>query len=413
MRRLRPLGLLVIAALAACGRERETPVSVPTSPDAPPAEAVAAASEARALWVTRFEYDSPEKIATIMARAKQANFNVVYFQVRGAADAMYRSSIEPCAVSLCGRLGGTPTWDPLATAVAEAHARGIQLHAWLNALTAWGSGSSTTCGLLVESLPGNPRHLLLDRPQWKVKNQAGTFHPCPNGEEYVYFSPGNKGVRTRLARVSADIVRRYAVDGIHLDRIRYPGTAWSYDSASVRLFGKDPATDPTGWNNFRRSLVDSTVKAVRDSINRVRPSTVLSAAVWGIYTDKWGWNSSQGFHDYFQHTYPWVRDGYMDVQVPMTYYNIHGTYCGYADWACLLDDHLQRTQTWAGKHLYIGIDAAKGAAEVNRQINLARAKGAKGMAFYSYSRVESAGLWSTLASGAFATPATVPAMTWK
>jgi uncharacterized lipoprotein YddW (UPF0748 family) len=410
MRISRPLLLCVLAFVAACAPDRPQPLV----PDAPPAEAaIAAVSEARALWVTRFEYDSPTKIATIMARAKSANFNVVYFQVRGAADAMYRSSIEPCAVSLCGRLGGTPTWDPLAVAVTEAHSRGLQLHAWVNALTAWGSGSSTSCSALVESAPGNPRHLLLDRPSWKVKNAAGTFHPCPNGEEYVYFSPGNKGVRTRLARVSADIVRRYAVDGIHLDRIRYPGTAWSYDSASLRLFGKDPAAYPSDWNNFRRTLVDSTVKAVRDSINRVRPAAVLSAAIWPIYVDKWGWNSSEGYHQYFQHTYPWVRDGYMDVHVPMTYYSIHATYCGFADWACLLDDHLQRTQTWAGKHLYIGIDGGKGAAEVNRQIALARQKGAKGVSFYSYSRLESAGLWSTLASGAFATPATVPAMTWK
>ena len=412
MRPLRPTRLLLLVPLflAACGRDVATPVS---SDEAAAPAVTTSTSEARALWVTRFEYDSPTKIATIMTKAKQANFNVVYFQVRGAADAMYRSGIEPCAVSLCGKLGGTPTWDPLAVAVQEAHSRGIQLHAWLNALTAWGSGSSATCDALVESDPGNPRHLLLDRPSWRVKTQAGVFHPCPNGEEYVYFSPGNRGVRTRLARVSADIVRRYSVDGIHLDRIRYPGTAWSYDSASMRLFGKDPAAYPTEWNNFRRSLVDSTVKAVRDSVDLVRPSAVLSAAVWGIYTDRWGWNSSEGFHDYFQHTYPWVRDGYMDVQVPMTYYAIHATYCGFADWARLLDDHLQRTQTWAGKHLYIGIDAGKGAAEVNRQIALARTKGAKGMAFYSYSRVESAGLWTTLASGAFAAPATVPAMTWK
>jgi len=410
MRISRPLLLISLALLAACAPDRPEPLV----PDAPPAEAaIAAVSEARALWVTRFEYDSPTKIATIMARAKSANFNVVYFQVRGAADAMYRSSIEPCAVALCGRLGGTPTWDPLAVAVTEAHARGLQLHAWVNALTAWGSGSSATCAALTESDPGNPRHLLLDRPTWKVKSAAGAFHPCPNSEEYVYFSPGNKGVRTRLARVSADIVRRYAVDGIHLDRIRYPGTAWSYDSASLRLFGKDPAAYPSDWNNFRRTLVDSTVKAVRDSIDRVRPAAVLSAAVWGIYVDRWGWNSSQGYHDYFQHTYPWVRDGYMDVQVPMTYYTINAAPCGYADWACLLDDHLQRTQTWTGKHLYIGIDGGKGAAEINRQIALARQKGAKGVSLYSFSKLESAGLWSTLASGAFATPATVPVMTWK
>ncbi len=63
-----------------------------------------------------------------MERAALAHFNVIYFQVRGAADALYRSNIEPCAVVLCGHLGGTPSWDPLEVAVREAHARGIELH---------------------------------------------------------------------------------------------------------------------------------------------------------------------------------------------------------------------------------------------------------------------------------------------
>jgi hypothetical protein len=130
--------------------------------------------------VSRFEYDSPTKIATIMQKAADANFNVVYFQVRGSGDAYYRSSLEPCSVGLCGHLGGTPTWDPLAVAVQEAHSRGLQLHAWLNAFTGWGSGASTTCALLKESDPGNPRHMLLAHPEWKVVDNAGVTHPCPN-----------------------------------------------------------------------------------------------------------------------------------------------------------------------------------------------------------------------------------------
>ncbi|MBD0319967.1 MAG: family 10 glycosylhydrolase, partial [Gemmatimonadetes bacterium] len=128
-------------ALAAC-RDDAVTTAAPIVPAAEPrAAATPAWAEARALWVTRFEYDSPAKIATIMQKAADANFNVVYFQVRGAADAFYRSSIEPCATGLCGRLGGTPTWDPLQTAVTEAHARGLQLHAWVNAFTGWSSGS--------------------------------------------------------------------------------------------------------------------------------------------------------------------------------------------------------------------------------------------------------------------------------
>ena len=54
--------------------------------------------EVRALWVTRYDWTSfgytpsPEDIRTIVEKAAYANFNVIFFQVRGVADAYYRSS---------------------------------------------------------------------------------------------------------------------------------------------------------------------------------------------------------------------------------------------------------------------------------------------------------------------------------
>jgi|GEM_PF-1033543 len=401
-------------ALAAC---RQDGVSPEAAPAEPPADARLAATpawaEARALWVNRYEYDSPTKIATIMQKAADANFNVVYFQVRGSGDAYYKSSLEPCAVGLCGKLGGTPSWDPLAVAVSEAHARGLQLHAWINVLTGWGSGSSSTCSALTESDPGNPRHMLLANPGWKVVDNAGTPHPCPNAEEYVYVSPGIAGVRTHTARVAADIARRYAVDGIHLDRIRYPGTKWSHDSESLAAFGKDPAAYPAEWSDFRRAQVNRTVKLVYDSVAAVKPKIPISAAVWPIYTDKWGWNSSQGYSQYFQDPYAWAKNAYFDVAAPMTYYTIDATYCDHADWACLLDDHVQRIQGSGARHVYIGIGAKNGATEVEKQIRLARQQGAMGVSLYSYNTVESNALWTVLKGGVFAQKASVPPLHWK
>jgi uncharacterized lipoprotein YddW (UPF0748 family) len=120
--------------------------------------------EARAVWVNRFEYNSPADVREIVQRVAAANFNVIYFQVRGQGDAYYRSALEPCAIRLCGRLGnGSPPFDPLQIAIDEAHARGIQLHAWVNALPGWASprqNNAAFCSLLVESRPGSPRHML-------------------------------------------------------------------------------------------------------------------------------------------------------------------------------------------------------------------------------------------------------------
>ena len=368
--------------------------------------------EARALWVSRFEYTSAADIAAILTDAKRANFNIVYLQVRGVGDALYASAIEPCSIRLCGKLGGTPTWDPLQVAVTQAHSRGIQLHAWINAFTGWTPTSSSTCQLLVESDPGNPRHVLLAHPEWRVVDNAGVVHPCPNTEESVWMSPGIAGVRTQLARVAADITRRYDVDGIHLDFIRYPGSKWSHDTASLRVFGMDPVAKPVEWAQFRRDQVSAAVRETRDSVLAVDAGAVLSAAVWGIYQDKWSWNSSQGYSQYFQDPRAWAAAGTLDVAVPMMYWTLKSAYCAYTDWLCLLDDHLTAFKN-ANRHMYAGMLATYGPAELEREIQLGREHGAQGFTVFSYGSAKSTGLFDSLATRAFRLPARVPTMPWR
>ena len=62
-------------------------------------------TETRALWVSRFEYSSRDDLLRILAQAGEAGFNLVYLQVRGRADAFYRSDHEPWAQNLTGVLG--------------------------------------------------------------------------------------------------------------------------------------------------------------------------------------------------------------------------------------------------------------------------------------------------------------------
>lgn len=390
----------------------ERPATERPAPARPAPATPAPSHEGRAIWVTRFDYGGPASIAKIMEKAHRANFNIVYFQVRGTGDAMYRSSLEPCSVTLCGALGGTPRYDPLEVAVREAHARGMELHAWMNALSGFAANTPAACAMLRTSAPGNPVHLLRRNPALAMVNSNGASMPCPNRHEYIWLSPAYAEVRTQLARVAADIARRYAIDGVHLDRVRYPGAAWSYDAQSLALFGRAPASDPDGWSEFRRILINLTVRETFDSIVSVRPQLALSAAVWGIYEDRWQWRSSRGRAQFMQDPLAWATDGYLDVAAPMTYYRINPRYCGFADWACLLDDHLERIQQVGRRHLYIGVDASKGGAEIERQVALGRSRGVAGFAVYSYGQIERAGAWDALRR-AFASPAPVPPMPWK
>jgi uncharacterized lipoprotein YddW (UPF0748 family) len=396
-------------------------------PSAKPVAAETAAApalneEARALWVNRWDYGSAETIAQVMDIASRAHFNLVYFQVRGPGDARYRSALDPCSPRLCGRLGGVPTWDPLEVAVREAHARGLQLHAWINALSGWESTRASDCAGLVASAPGQPNHELIDHPEWAMRTRRGP-QSCPNGPdvEYIYLSPGNPGVRTHLARVAADIVRRYGVDGVHLDRIRYPGADYGWDRASLDAFGRDPESDPEGWARFRRELVDQVVREVHDSIHAVR-AVPLSAAVWPIYDrTRFGWPSSSGVAQFFQDTWTWAGEGYLDVAVPMTYFYVAERPCSYVprraglepnpDWACMVADHVAGMKP-SGRQVYAGILAGLPFAEIEKQIQMGRERGVNGFSFYSYGALQEVGAWRMLANGPFREPATVPAMPW-
>ena len=368
--------------------------------------------EARALWVTRFDYDSEAKIARIMETAARSNFNIIYFQARAAGDAFYRSSIEPCAALLCGKLGGTPAYDPLEVAVREGHRRGLQVHAYLNALTGRAAGIEGQCKPIPEPDPGNPRHVLLDHPEYVMSDRTGRLLPCPNSEEYVWLSPSFPAVRTRLAAVAADIARRYEVDGIHLDRIRYPGNAWSFDPASRAEFGKNPDRYPAEWKEYRTGLVNRMVRETWDSITAVRPGLVFSAAVWGIYHDKWQWKTLAGKTDLMQDYRAWAKEGYMDILVPMTYSRIKAR-CARIDWGCMLDEHLQGGERETGRQMYIGIDASKGAREIVNQIRLARSRGVTGMAIFSFTDADNSRVWPLLQTGVFADRVAVPEMPWK
>jgi uncharacterized lipoprotein YddW (UPF0748 family) len=395
--------------------------------------------EARALWVTRFEYTTAAsvdfaKIATIMQKAASARFNVVYFQVRTAGDALYYSDLEPCSPRMCGRLGGPrPSQDPLEVALREAATHGIQVHAWLNAYTGFIAGSATACNQFIES---TPRNWLKAHPEWSVSTKSFTtgvltrqVDNCATSAEYMYVSPGVPEVRAQLAQVSADIARRYGplgLRGIHLDRIRYPSNQVSYDPATQEAFrtrtGAYPTSNAqTAWLDFRREVVNQGVREVRDSVAAVSPSLVISAAVFPGYKPRTGWSAQWSFSDLFQDPQAWAEGGYLDVEVPMNYPATAAStswtvkaYCSNTDWACVMDDHIARIERQAGRQVYVGVGAIKGWDETKRQIDLAHDRAATGVSVYSFSQVDAIpDGWALLAAGPFKHPATVPAMAWK
>jgi len=135
--------------------------------------APSAAPEFRALWVTRFDWTRadgtwarPEMLVAIADQAAAARFNVLLFQVRGVGDAYYAPGYEPWAARLTGTvtrtLGISPGFDPLRVLLDAAHARGLQVHAYVNVYPTW------LCGVGAPPDGLNPPH-----PFWTFSRTNG------------------------------------------------------------------------------------------------------------------------------------------------------------------------------------------------------------------------------------------------
>ena len=355
--------------------------------------------EARGVWITRWDYSDENDVKTVIHDAVSAGLNQIYFQVRGVADAYYNSSYEPWAKRLSGTLGQNPGWDPLAVAVEEAHAYGIEIHAWLNTFTAW-SGSSS----LTES---EPRHVLLTNPEWVQVDISG--RPMTIGDEgYVCLSPNFEGVRQRIADVTTDIAQKYDVDGIHLDYIRFAGTDYSYDSAYLSRVEEEPGLNR---EHFQRENVKETVKLVYNSVKNVDSTIIISAAVWGIYNNTFGWSGvSEGFDDYFQDPREWTRQRIIDVVIPMAYWNIKENYGDHLDLATLIDDH-----AWGnlGRFVYPGLLANMTLDEIEAAVNYSRSAFTRGFVLFSFAYLRQFDYFDQIRTRICPEDTEVHEMSWK
>lgn len=349
--------------------------------------------EMRGVWVTRFSWTHREELEVIFDEVADAGFNAVFFQVRGNFDAYYPSALEPWAAGLTGTLGEDPGWDPLQTAIDLGHARGMQVHAYINVFPFWRGTTPPP--------ETSPVHAYRSNPSWVVADAAGT--PMALNSSYVFASPGNPSVQQRVAAVAGDIARRYDVDGIHLDYIRYPGDQYSRDATSVARYAADPGG--LSWEDWQRSQVKETVAGVSAAVD-----VPVTAAVWGVYENRWGWSSvSEGNLDYFQDSGAFLGEGLLDANIPMIYWPVADTPGARLDFATLVADHVSRA---ADRHVYAGM-GGEGVTmdQVIACVEAARAAGAPGVVLFDWSLFRND--LPRLKSTVFAEPAIPPAMPWR
>lgn len=358
------------------------------------------AQEVRALWVTRWDYNTPGDVAHIADKAARANFNVLLFQVRGNADAYYNSRLEPWAQRLSGAPGQNPGWDPLQAAVEQGHARGLEVHAWFNVFPAW----------LGETPPpaSNPEAMLLRFNRaygdgWVMWDR--NRQPMPLDQQYLWANPAHWAVQEQIAAVCYDLVQRYYVDGIHLDNVRYAGWEYSRDPMSLDRWEQAKRFEPDlTFKEWQRRQVNRVVAMLRRAIDRVKPGLLHSAAVWPVYQDTWDWwDAGDGYDGYCQDSIGWLRQDVMDAIMPMLY--LGSITQNDEQFAVLVEDFVRRAGT---SPIYAGITCTyDDFASIGRRIDLARQAGAAGQALFAYGHIDSHGYWDELRSGPYASQALV------
>ncbi len=322
--------------------------------------------EFRAAWVAtvaNIDWPSRPGLPTAEARAEMirlldaaqaAGLNALVLQVRPAADALYPSDLEPWSEYLTGAQGRAPevAWDPLAEWVDGAHRRGLELHAWFNPYRARHPSARSE---LAASHVANARPSLVKRYG-----------------EWLWMDPGEPASADRMLAVVADVVRRYDVDGVHLDDYFYPYPVNGTDGQPLP-FPDDPSwqrhgprgdagqgADRAAW---RRANVDRLIERLYREVHALKPWVRVGISPFGLPRPANRPPGITGFSQYdalHADVERWTAEGWLDYLAPQLYWARSQTAQAFD---VLLD-------TWRGlnprsRHLWPGLFTSRIGAERN------------------------------------------------
>lgn len=357
------------------------------------------AREFRAAWIASiYNIDWPSS-SGLSAGAQQAELrgildkvaalkmNAVIFQVRPQCDAVYASSIEPWSSSLTGTMGRSPGYDPLAYCIQQAHARGIEVHAWFNPFRALSNNSQQVAS----------NHVTRTMPQ--ITKRFGTMTWC---------DPANDQTRSRALAVIMDVVKRYDIDGVHLDDYFYP-----YPSGGLRFAdGKSPAQ--------RRAYVDGFVSNLYSAVKRQKPWVRVGISPFGIWRPGVPSGIEAGIDSYEQlagDSRKWLKNGWVDYLAPQLYWRISPQKQSFTT---LLNWWRQQGSrpVWPGiatSRVGSSEDPGRPASEITNQIDASRRIGKNWNGHIHWSAkslVRNQGGVATRLANTYTQPSAIPPMPW-
>lgn len=353
-----------------------------------------------------------------LARFEKLGINSVCFQVRNMCDAVYRSEIEPWCQWITGTRGGDPGYDPLQVLIEKAHAKGMEVHVWINP---YRYASSTTYAQCTGANDYAQTH-----PEWiKYCDKAGIY----------VINPSDPAVREQIVKVIKDIITRYDVDGVVFDDYFYQnGYEDSYDDEFYK------ANNPDGLSraDWRRHQVNLMVRDVHNAIKAHAPWCRFGIGPAGVAASdkdvaaKYGITPCPGsdwqYSSIYSEPVQWFVDHTVDYMSPQVYWPIGAPedYKEITPWWYYVAHHFNRhcyiSQSLSGlqdtnkkKPMTRVSQSAFDAFEIVRQLQLNYTScldNAPGMQFFNASGFKKVAFVSVLKEQIWTNKAKVPAMTW-
>jgi uncharacterized lipoprotein YddW (UPF0748 family) len=399
-RRLFALAAFLPFTFAACAQ--------PTAP--PPAP-----REFRALWVSTVNNgtwpsqpglraeDQRKEMLAILDRAVRLKMNAIIFQVRTSCDALYPSNLEPWSEFLTGAQGRPPQpmYDPLQAWIDETHRRGLELHAWFNPYRA---RSDKAKG------PDAANHISRTHPELVRKY----------GDQ-LWLDPGEPNTAEWSLHVFLDVVKRYDIDGVHIDDYFYP-----YVERDARKQAIEFPDNPS-WRRYvrgggrlarddwRRENVNGFVERLYRSIKQTKKQVKFGISPFGIWrpNNPPGIKGLDAYDQLYADSRKWINNGWCDYWSPQLYWPTTAKEQSFplllAWWA---DQNTQRRNFWPGLAATRARDGAQqNVQELLKEIELTRKRGG-GNILWNAGAVANETVINALATGPYAQPALVPASPW-
>jgi uncharacterized lipoprotein YddW (UPF0748 family) len=361
--------------------------------------------EIRAVWLTTiYGLDWPQKPATtengrkeqqqslckILDQLQEANFNMVFMQVRMRGDVIYPSVIEPASKTFSGKYGVLPGYDPLAFAIEECHKRGMECHAWM------------------VTFPVGTDKIVKEQGSRSVVKKHPSLCKRFNGEWYL--DPGVPGTDKYILSLVKELVNGYDLDGVHFDYIRYPEEAKKFpDKAAYRKSGNGLPLD-----EWRRSNINRMVSMIYDWVKEVKPWVQVSSSPLGKYNripkvPNAGWTA---YESVFQDPRKWLEMGKHDMVVPMMYYKFDNFFPFVDNWVEISNGRMVVPGLGAYRMGKKEADWEK--TDITDQIDYSRYYGGAGCSFFRCANVldNTKGIYKELKDVYYKYPAQLPPLTW-